>query len=58
MVIMTRKHYNEIINNIFDMGYKQGYAEGQQAVLLANLTPNEIRNILGLVPQIKEEKET
>lgn len=58
MVIMTQKHYNEIINNIFDMGYKQGYAEGRQAVLLANLTPNEIRNILGLVPQTKEEKET
>lgn len=58
MIILSKKHYNELVNNMYNLGYKQGYENGKKDVVLANLTPNEIRKILGIGLPPKEEKET
>lgn len=54
-MIISLKDYNAALNNAYLIGRKDGVIEGKREALFEALTPNEIRELLG-VPRIEEKE--
>lgn len=49
-IVISKKDYDARIAKAFTEGYTLGHKAGRQEGLMAKITPNELRNYLGLGP--------
>lgn len=49
-IVISKKDYDATITKAFMEGYNLGLQAGRQEGLMAKMTPNELRNYLGLGP--------
>jgi flagellar biosynthesis/type III secretory pathway protein FliH len=52
---LTEKEYNQAVNRAFLEGYEQGKRDGRREAIGEKVTPNMLREFLGL-PKIEKEK--